>query len=115
MIPGTAGTRQPLPLPAGHCPDHEKRLPARYHLLGQRVVGRGVGQILIAGVEAHERPTLSALAIADSAEQHRVLLLERVEYGSLRDRAGHLEVHLAGHVRQVLQVGREDYSYHGNT
>ena len=52
---------------AGHGPDDQERLGAPNHRLGQRRVGRLVGQVLLAGEEPQERPALLRDVVADRA------------------------------------------------
>ena len=99
--PGTRepGTRNPEPgtrsLAARHRADDQERLRTGRHRIGQRSVGRLVGQVLLAREEAHERPALLRDVIADRPAQHRVARLERVEHRALRHRAVDVERHLA--------------------
>src|SRR5579863_2776795 len=99
-------------LAAGDGSNNQKRLGAFGHRLGQRGVRRLMGQVLLAGEEAQERPALEGDVIADRPPQHGIAGLEGVEHRALRDRALDLERHLARDLRQGAQVGREYYSDH---
>src|SRR5262249_3569627 len=55
--------------------DHEG-LRARYDRIGQRVIGRLMREILLAGEEPHERPPALRSVIADRAAQRRIPGLE---------------------------------------
>src|SRR5690348_9836602 len=108
--------RNPAGSAAGHRPEDDERLMAGYNAIGERRVRRLVGEVLLAGVEADEWPPLPALAIPDSAHEHGVLGLDRVEDRPLgHHRARHVQRNLAGDLGQVLQVGREYHPDHGNT
>jgi len=53
------------------------------------------------------RAASAGAPVADGATEDGVAGLEGVEHGGGRDRVGHVEVHLAGHGGQGLEVGRE--------
>ena len=71
-----------------------------------------MGQVLLAGEEAQERPALLCDVVADGAAQHGIAGLERVEDRALRDLSLDLEHQLAADVRQVAQMWREYDSDH---
>jgi hypothetical protein len=71
-----------------------------------------MGQILLAGEEAQERPTLLRNLVADRPAQHRIAGLERVEDRPQRDRAVELKFYFAANVRQRSQMLREDNANH---
>ena len=99
-------------LAPGNGPDNDKRfLPGR-DCIGQKGVRGLVGQILLAGEEAQERPTLLRDLIADRAAQHGIACLKRVENRSQRDRAVELKFHFASDVRQRSQMLRDYDSDH---
>src|SRR5258705_2472567 len=110
----------PAPPPAfralatGHRPDDQVRLRARRDRVGERGVGRLVGQVLLAGEEAEERPALLREVVADRPAQHRIGGLERVEHRALRDRPRDLELHLAVHARERPEMGRQHDPDHGS-
>jgi hypothetical protein len=78
----------------------------------QRGIQRLMRQVFLAGKEADERPALFSDVVADRPAQHRILGLERVEDGTLRDRAIDGERHLAVNMRQRAQMWWEDDSDH---
>src|SRR5438045_439727 len=82
--------------------------------VGQRVIRRLMGQVLFAGEEPHERPSLQRDLIADRPAQHRIAGLERVEDRALRGRTLDVELHLAVDVRQLPQMCREHHADHGS-
>ena len=65
-------------LAAGHGADDEVGLGAGSDRAGQRVIGRLVRQVLLAGEEPDERPPRPAVMTADGAAQHRVAGFQRV-------------------------------------
>jgi hypothetical protein len=71
-----------------------------------------MGQILLAGEEAQERPPLLRDLIADRAAQHRIASLERAEDRSQRDWAVELKFYFAADVRQRSQMLRDYDSDH---
>src|SRR5262249_27765010 len=68
---------------------------------------------LFAAVETHERPTLLRLVVANTALEHRIARLDRVEHGSLRHRPRHVHRDLARQPRQRAQVDGQDDADHG--
>src|SRR6059036_509647 len=104
----------PLALAAGHGTHDQKRLCAHRDRVGQRGIRRFVGQILLAGEEAHERPAPLRDVVADRPAQHRIAGLERVEDRALRDPTLDVELHLAVDVRQLPQMCREHHADHGS-
>src|SRR5437899_12059840 len=101
-----------LALAAGNGPYDDKGLLSGRDRIGQRGVRRLMGQILLTGEEAQERPALLRDVVADGAAQHGIAGLERVEDRALRDLALDLEHQLAADVRQVSQMWREYDSDH---
>src|SRR4051794_35648177 len=86
--------------------DDEKWLRARgdgRRQLGFRTV---VGQILLAGEEAHVRPALPRYVVAQSPCEHGILRLESIEDGA--DGGASLDMHLnfASEPRQGPQMRR---------
>ena len=69
-------------------------------------------QILFAGKKAQKWPALERDMIADSAPQHGVARLERIEYRTLRHRSGDFEDHLVADVRQVAEMVRKSDADH---
>jgi hypothetical protein len=102
---------RPVELSRPPCPDNQQRLFAPGRQLGQRRVGRLVGQILLAGKEPHERPASVCLVIANGAAQHRMAGLQGVQDGAQRDRGRDIQQHLAVDVGEAAQMGRELDSY----
>src|SRR5690348_17441460 len=112
---GPAGAgRSPRGLAAGHRPDDQVGLRAGGDLLGQGVVRRLVGQVLLAGEEPDERPPGPAVVPADRPAQHRVAGLQGVEHRALGDLALDLEFHLAVHPRERPQVRGKHHADHGS-
>ncbi len=81
---------------------------------GNGASGGLVGQILLAGEEAHERPAFQRHVVADRTAQHRIACLEGVEDRALRDLPLDLERHLALDVRELAQMWRQHDADHGN-
>src|SRR6266403_1183394 len=80
LPPGfVADSSPPQKLPSRNGADNDKRLLPRRHRVGQRGIWRLMGQILLAGEEAQERPALLRNLVADRPAQHRKAGLERVE------------------------------------
>src|ERR1035438_5578391 len=71
-------------------------------------------QVLVAGEESQERPSLLGNMVADSAAQHRVAGFERVEDRALRDSTLDLKFDLAADVRQRPQMLRQYDADHGS-
>jgi len=71
-----------------------------------------MGQILLAGEEPQERPTLLRDLVADRPAQHGIAGLERVEDRPQRDRAVELKFYFAANVRQRSKMLREYDSDH---
>ena len=80
-------------------PDHNKRLFPGCDCIGERGVGRLVGEVFFAGEEAQERAALLGDVVADGAAQHGIARLERVQHRALCDRALDFERHLTADVR----------------
>ncbi len=71
-----------------------------------------MGQILLAGEEPQERPTLLRDLVADRPAQHGIAGLERVEDRPQRDRAVELKFYFAANVRQRSEMLRDYDSDH---
>jgi len=99
-------------LPAGDGPDDDERLLPGRDGVGERSVGRFVGEILFAGEEAQERPALLRDLVADGAAQHRIPGLESIKHRALRNRAFDVELHFVADVRQRPKVLRDGDSNH---
>ena len=78
----------------------------------QRRVGRVVGEILLAGVEADEVAPLAGGVVADGAAEHGVAGFEGVEDGAQRDGSGDVELHFAGDAGEGFQVVGDDDADH---
>ena len=104
----------PAELASGDRPHDHKRLGAAGDCVGQRGIRRLVGQIFLAGEEAHERPALLGRMVADRSAQHWVASLKRVDHRALRDRAFNLELGLALELGQHPQMGWKIDSDHGS-
>jgi hypothetical protein len=99
-------------LAAGNGPYDDKGLCPRRDRVGQRGVRRFMGQILLAGEEAQERPALLRDVVADCTAQHRIAGLKRVEHRALRGLTLDVELDLASDVRQRPQMWRQYDSDH---
>src|SRR5712692_402341 len=66
-----------LVLPSGNGPDDDKGLLSGRDSIGQWGVRRLMGQILLTGEEAQERPALLCDVVADGTAQHGIAGLER--------------------------------------
>src|SRR5262249_58002833 len=83
-------------LAPGHGPDDQERLDAGGDRLGERIVRRGLRQVLLASEESHKGPALLRNLVADRSAEHRIARLER---GADRARGGRpLDVWLSGSV-----------------
>src|ERR1700688_2085961 len=82
--------------------------------MGQRRVRQFVGQILLAGIEPHERSALLRDMIADRPAQHGIAGLEGVKDRSERGLPHDLDLHLAVDMGQRSQVCRELDPNHGS-
>src|SRR5581483_4321474 len=96
-----------LPSAAGQGPDHQERLGAARHRLGERRVRRLVREVPLAGEEPHERPAAVREVVPDGAGEHGVGGLERVEHGALGDRALDPDPYLAVHPGEAAEVLRQ--------
>src|SRR5205807_1511276 len=67
--------------------DYEVGFGASRDFFGDRSIRRFEREILAAGEEAHERPTLLRDVIADGPAQHGIFAFERVENRALRHSA----------------------------
>jgi hypothetical protein len=85
--------------------DYEGFFPGS-DFVGQRSVGRFVGEILLANEKAQEGTALQGDVVTDGSTQHGVAGFEGVEDGPLRDWSGDFEFNLARDVGQGAQVGR---------
>jgi hypothetical protein len=63
-----------------------------------------VGEVLLAGEEAHEGAAFLCDVIADGPSENRVARLKGVENGTLRNRGCNLELHLAFDFCQLLEM-----------
>ena len=97
---------------SGNGPDDDKRLRSGRDRVGQWSIGRFVGQILLAGEEAQERPALPRDLVADRTAQHGITALERVEDRVLRYLTLDLKLQFVADLRQRSQMLRENYSDH---
>src|SRR5205807_10091739 len=88
--------------------DDQEGLFARRNLLGQRSVGRLVGQVFLASEEPHHRAALLRDLIPDRAEQRRVARLQSVQHRPLRRRASDLELDHAADAGQYLKIFRQN-------
>src|SRR5262249_38688946 len=93
--------------------DHEWFGTAR-NRIWQRRIRRFVRKILTASEKAHEWPTFPRHLITNSAAEHRVARLERIEDRALSDRACNGECDLAIDVRKFAQMGRQGDTNHGS-
>src|SRR5437588_7444032 len=91
-------------LAPGNGPDNDKRFLARRDRVGQWGIRRLMGQILLAGEEAQERPALLRDLVADRPAQHRKACLKRVEDRLQRQLAVDLKLYLTADVRQRSQM-----------
>ena len=98
--------------PTGDGPDDDERLFPGRDGVGERGVGRFVGEILFAGEEAQKRPALLRDLVADGAAQHGIPGLESVKHRALRDRSFDVELHFVADVRQSSEVLRDGDSNH---
>jgi hypothetical protein len=113
LSPGFVADSSPLQkLPAGNGPDNNKRFLPRRDRIGQWGIRRLMGQILLAGKEAQERPTLLRDLVADRPAQHGIAGLKRVEDRPQRDRAVELKFYFAADVRQRPEMLRDYDSDH---
>ena len=78
-------------LPAGNCPDDQKRFGRCRDSFGQRTVRRFVREVLLAREKSHEWPALLGDVIADRSAQHRVAIFQRIQDRSQRRRPADLE------------------------
>src|SRR2546426_3642906 len=106
----------PASLAAGDRPDDEKGLRPRRDRVGERGIGRLVGQVPLAREKSQERPPLLGDVIADRPAQHGIAGLEGVEHRAPSDRPlpGDVERHLAFDLRQRPQVRREHNPNHAS-
>jgi hypothetical protein len=73
-----------------------------------------MGQILLAGEEPHEWPSLLGHVVANRPTKHRVASLERGEDAALRDLALDVERHLGADLCECSQMMWENDSNHGS-
>ena len=71
-----------------------------------------MGQILLAGEETQERPTLLRGLVANRPAQHGIASLERVDDRPQRDQAVELKFYFAAGVRQRSEMLRDYDSDH---
>src|SRR5205823_177714 len=89
-MPFHGGSRQSflrMALTTRNGPDHNKWLFPGCDCIGERGVGRLVGEVFFAGEEAQEGAALLGVVVADGAAQHGIAGFERVQHRALRDRA----------------------------
>src|SRR5207248_6315828 len=98
--------------PTSNRTDHEERLRPRYDRLREWGVRWVMSQVPLARKEPQERPALLGDVVADRAAQHGIPRLERVQHRVPGDPAGHVERHLAFHLRQRAQVRRAHVADH---
>lgn len=84
--------------------DDKKGFGTLCHGFGERVIRREVGELLIAGEEADEGATEFAGVVTHGALQHRVLCLECVENGSLRDGAFDGDLYEMAHFGEQAEI-----------
>src|SRR5262249_57786111 len=77
-------------------------------------IRRGVGQILLAGEEPHERAAPLRDVVADRAAQHRTAGFEGVEDRTQRRRTLDIEPYLAVNACECSQMGRQHDADHGS-
>ena len=101
-------------LPAGDGGDDEHGFFAGGDFFGERGVGRVVGEVFVAGVEADHGAAFGAAVVADGAFEIGVFLLDCVEDARGRngrfDRQGNF---LLGNAGEDTEVDWEDYADHG--
>src|SRR5207302_5018658 len=100
--------------PTSNRTDHEEWLRPRYDRLPEWGVRWVMSQVPLACEEPQERPALRGDVVADRAAQHGITRLERVQRRVPGDPAGHVERHLAFHLRQGAQVRREHDADHAS-
>src|SRR5690242_11538397 len=71
-------------------------------------------KILTASEKTHEWPTFTRHLIANSAAEHGIMRLQRIENRTLSDLARHGECDLAIDVGKFAQVGRQGDTNHGS-
>ncbi len=81
---------------------------------GQRVVGRVMGQVLLAGEEPDEGTPRATIMITDGPAQHRVAGFQGVQHRPLSHRARDIEVHLPIDAGEGPQVRGEHDPDHGS-
>jgi hypothetical protein len=91
-------------LPSRNRPNHQKRLLAGSDRLGERLVGRVVGEVLFTGKKAQERAALLGVMIADGAAQHGITGLERIQHRALRSSLVLQEANLGDVRRQMART-----------
>jgi len=92
---------------ASDCAYDHKRLGTIRNRLRQLRIRRFMREVLLAGEETDEGPALFCNVVANRAAQHRVSILQRIEYGSLRDRAVNVKLHFPAHTSQRPQMRRK--------
>ena len=95
-------------LPAGDGSYDHQRFFALDHCVGQRIIGRFVGNIFLAREEAQEGAALERVVIADGAAEHGVARFESVEDGAEGDRWFDFYQYILIDVRECAQMGGED-------
>src|SRR5262249_24227534 len=100
--------------PAGHGADDEEGLGARRDRVGQLRVRAVVGKILLAGEDSQEGSAFLCDVIADRPANDRIARLERVQDGTLGDRAVDGDLHLAVDVGQGAEMRGQHDTDHGS-
>src|SRR6267378_2360565 len=102
------------PLPTRNRSHNQQWFLPRNHLLRQRRINRLVRKVLLARKKSQKWPPLLRYVVTNGAPQHRVTRLQRIHHRTLRNRPLNIHLHLAAHVRQPLQVRRQQNSNHGS-
>ena len=106
----TTGERVSRASAAGHRADHQKRLPSLGHRGRQQSIRRLLGQVRLAGEEAHERSSLAGSRVPKRAPQRGVTQLDRVEHGPLGGDRLHLYLPIA--LRELAQMAWQHDANH---
>src|SRR5262249_53377392 len=67
-------------------------LRSRRDLVGERGIGRFMGQIFLTGKKANHRPSFLGDVVTNCAAQHGIARFKCIEDGSLRNRRGDIEL-----------------------
>lgn len=95
------------PLAAGYGSDDEEGLCGGEDGLGQGLVGRVVGEVLLAGEEADEGSAIAGGLIAESAAEGGEAEFESVKKRALGDGHGDVKEDFAAGAGEGLEVGGE--------